>query len=494
MISINGRDIVLDENEGLLPWTDYDHVIWLAMNFIRTCPVEPRSDLPWYLVYSCFWTDPLRPAIWPDNPAGKFAMAVETLQRYYPYSGETWFIDVVRSMLNRLAVYSTPAEADWPLLPYASAEPVFGNYFGARADGHYVIEPDKVAQAGLAYLTFFKMTGESRYMELSVQCAGLLARKIRAGDESHSPWPFRVFAFSGEVVEEYSSQVIAAIKLFDQLIDLQVESAAKYEEARQIAWRWLLHFPLRNNCWKGYFEDIRLDPQNINRDQYSALETARYLLQHPDRDPNWAEHAGNLLRWVQEELGADPFYKAMVIHEQKYCFHVMGSHTARYASVCALYSSLTGDRTWADQARLSFNWATYMADENGWVRVGIDPPDYYNQCWFTDGYFDYVPHFLDGMASLPDLAPESTDHLLSTTSVIKQISYSPGGIRYSTFDPSAQELLKVTFRPSQVRCKNQPLSRKDAEDKGEGWCFQEEKRLLTITHIDSDVEILGEKG
>jgi hypothetical protein len=42
--------------------------------------------------------------------------------------------------------------------------------------------------------------------------------------------------------------------------------------------------------WEGYFEDIRLDPENANRDQLSPLETARYILQtaaiarsHPER-------------------------------------------------------------------------------------------------------------------------------------------------------------------------------------------------------------------
>ena len=79
MIYINEHEVRLDDQKGLLPWVDYDRVVWLAMDFIRRCPVEPRSGLPWYLVYSCFWTDPLRPADWPDNPAGKFAMAAETL-------------------------------------------------------------------------------------------------------------------------------------------------------------------------------------------------------------------------------------------------------------------------------------------------------------------------------------------------------------------------------------------------------------------------------
>ena len=114
VIEINDREIRLDETEGVLAWTDVDHLVWLAMDFIRRCPVEARTGLPWYLAYSCFWTDPLRPTDWPDNPAGKFAMAVETLIRYYAYSGETWFHEPVRTMLDRLIAYHTPEHFAWP--------------------------------------------------------------------------------------------------------------------------------------------------------------------------------------------------------------------------------------------------------------------------------------------------------------------------------------------------------------------------------------------
>ena len=82
MIEINGREIRLDDNESLLAWADADHIVRLAMDFIRRCPIDERTGLPWYVGYSCFWTDPLRPTDWPDNPAGKCGMAAETLVRY----------------------------------------------------------------------------------------------------------------------------------------------------------------------------------------------------------------------------------------------------------------------------------------------------------------------------------------------------------------------------------------------------------------------------
>ncbi len=218
MIIINNHEIVLDKQERLEAWTSYDAVVRLAMDFIRNCPVDPANGLPWYMQYSCFWTDPLRPAIWPDNPAGKFAWAVTTLLKYYPYSGDASHIAIVRRMLDRLWDYRTPVTCAWPDVPYASALPGTGVYFGARADGEYVTEPDKVAQVGRAYVDFYKLTGEIKYLQVGKRIAEVLAQKVRPGDEAHSPWPFRVDVRNGQVLEEYSSHFIPAVRLFDELI------------------------------------------------------------------------------------------------------------------------------------------------------------------------------------------------------------------------------------------------------------------------------------
>ncbi|MGA9531775.1 MAG: hypothetical protein WBR18_03585 [Anaerolineales bacterium] len=490
MIEINGRELKLDASEGLLPWTDADHVVWLAMNFLRHCPVDGRTGLPWYLAYSCFWTDPLRPADWPDNPAGKFAMAVETLVRYQAYTGETWFLEPVRLMLDRLIAYHAPEHFAWPGVPYASAEPAQGVYFGARADGHHVTEPDKVAQAALGYLRFFKIAGDEAYLRQAEACARVLAEKCQAGDADHSPWPFRVDVRDDTSVELYSSHVIVAIRLFDELLDLGLDQPDRLAAARDAAWNWLMAYPLQNGCWKGYFEDIRLDPENQNRDQYSALETARYLLQYPARDPDWRTHVKAILEWVVTTLGSQPFFESVPIHEQLFCYHVMGSHTARMAAICAQYAALTGESQYADLARRNFGWASYMVTDEGYVHVGVDPPDYYNQCWFTDGYFDFVPHFLDGMLSLPDLSPSAADHLLGTTSIVTSITYSPREIEYQTFDASAAEVLKLTFVPQRVLSGGIELPSGDTEAHS-GWIWDEAASTLRVQHDHSSVEISG---
>ena len=45
------------------------------------------------------------------------------------------------------------------------------------------------------------------------------------------------------------------------------------------------------------------------------------------------------------------------------------------------------------------NWATYSVDADGKNRYPND------DIWLTDGYGDYVRHYLRAMASFPELAP-----------------------------------------------------------------------------------------
>ncbi|HNR03081.1 MAG TPA: hypothetical protein PKK59_11150 [Anaerolineaceae bacterium] len=489
MYSINRHEVLLDCDEKLEARTSYDRVIWLAMDFIKRCPSDPRNGLPWYLQYSCFWTDPLRPTLWPDNPAGKFAWAVTTLIKYFPYSGDTAFIDIVRSMLDRLIDHRTPSHFQWPNAPYASAHPGTGVYFGARADGEYATEPDKVAQVGRAFIDFYELTGEEKYLSAAEDCAKTLLANLRQGDAQHSPVPFRVDVRDGQVIEEYTADMVQLVRLFDELVRL---GDSQYTEARDKVMQWILDYPLHDNTWKGYFEDIRLDPANENRDQLTALETARYLMSTPGITTDQVQQAKDLIDWVKHTLGAAPFFSAIPIHEQKFCYHVMGSHTVRFAALCAAWYEHSHDADYREIAVRSLNWATYMSSEDGTVTVGVDRPDYYNQCWFTDGYFDYVPHFLDVMASLPEYAPADTDHLLRSSTVVKNIEYRPLSIRYSTFDAVGEQVLRLTFEPTAVMSGGEPLPLGEEMAKNAGWNYDRQTHVLRVTHSRPQVEIVGQ--
>jgi hypothetical protein len=521
--------VVLDDQGKLLSWSSpqdraYDHVVGLAWDFIENkVPVE-SNGLRLYLVHSTFDPATLRGTDWPHHPAGLYAMFADSALAYYAYSGDQTALDRVREMLDyQLAHGTTPASWDWASVPYSSSDPGATEYFGAddvkyceklrpgagacgRGDGHFVIQPDKVGELGLGYLKFYELTGEASYRDAALACASALARHVRAGDLTHSPWPFRVFAHTNVIREEYTADMIAGIKLFDELLHLRWGDVASYQRSRRLAWDWLMKYPCHNNLWGAYFEDVPIDPNLVNWNQYSAGETARYLLQHPETDPEWRVHARGLLDWIEKTFAVDapatPQYRlvqeepiqygkqwgANVISEQTVeDMDKMGSHTSRYASLCALYYEKTGDESFKEKAFRAFNWASYMAHEDGLITEAMAEDEF----WFSDGYADYIRHFLAGMASVPEWSPPGEDHLLRSSSVVRKMNYAPGKLSYTTFDGDATEVFRLAFRPARVTANGAPLPQRTDLNEA-GWSFDAKTGVLRVRHAQArDIVVSG---
>jgi hypothetical protein len=493
-----------DEAGGLLGWfkpetpgAAYDHVVRLASAFVKdSTPNDPKTGLPIYFVSCSFngpqfsseadfragktWDD------WMNNPACFFAGAVQSLAvDFHAYTGERGYIDLVRRMLDhQLAHGTTPADWPWAQVPYASADPGNPEYLGAtrwenagmRGDGLHGIEPDKLGELGVGYAKFYEITEEPKYLEASLHCADALAKHIRdvtvKGDDfsdaqAHtSPWPYRVNARTGVVIDNYTANVIEPIRLFDELlrqrerIGLSGERAKAYERARSLAWDWLLSKsgPLITYVWNGYFEDVPSDPKLGNRVQIIPMETARYLLKTPPENVDALRHAQALTAYVKAAFG-EPGEPS--INEQSWCYVPMASHTARYASVEALLYEQTGDPRHKEEAYRHFNWATYSCAENGVVSVGPR----WTGTWWSDGYGDYIKHFFEGMAAIPEWAPAGENHLLRSSSVVQKIDYAPTTIAYRTFDDAGDEVLRLTAKPKRVRVGDRDL----AEGKNWKW-------------------------
>jgi hypothetical protein len=450
-------------------------------------------------------------------------MLVDCAIGYYGYSGESKVIDGVREVLDyQLAHGTTPADWDWASVPYSSSDPGAVEYFGAddtkycrhegdkdhcgRGDGHYALEPDKVAELGVGYLKFYELTGDPKYRDAAVACAKALARHVRPGDLTQSPWPFRVFAHTNVAREEYTAQVIAAIKLFDELGRLGLGGVGDYSLARKTAWEWLMKYPMKNHIWSAYFEDIPIDTDLLNWNQYSPLETARYLLQHPEIDSDWRKDAEGLIAWVERTFAVDvpatEHYRwvqqepvqygqrwgANAISEQtQQDMDKMGSHTGRYASVCALFYEKTGDHSYKEKAFRSFNWATYMAHEDGLITEAMAEDNF----WYSDGYGDYMRQFLAGMASVPEWAPPNESHLLYSTSVVTKISYGRDELRYSTFDGDATETLRLAFTPARITAGGVTLAKR-TDLRQPSWTLDSSTGVVRIRHRGAkDIAIRG---
>jgi hypothetical protein len=466
-----------DSQGRLLAWyqpgqnAGYDHVIRLAWRYLERSVAHDRrwhTKLPVYLVSSVYDRDTGQGSYWQHNPASLYGQFVDSLVAWYPYSGDQQAVTVVRRMLDyELAHGTSSAGWNWPQVPFATAcggDTYYGRCLAGMPRSFYGgIEPDKVGEVGVGYAEFYELTGERKYLRAAVAAADALANHVRLGDATHTPWPFRVDARTGAVLrgQEYGGMVISPVRLFDELIRLGAGNTARYATARAVAWRWLLNNPLNPHSrafhkWSGYFEDIPYNTHNLN--QASATMTAWYLLTAPDAattDPDWRAHVHDVITWVRDYLGAGLHFGAWAIDEQRtvgkrLCCSTLGlgSTTARWAAINALYAARTGDEEAREQAARSLSYATYFADDAG--RVACCGGDFDRPYWWDDGYSDYTRSFNWAMAALPGVAPSGQDHLLSSSSVVQGVSYAPRRIGYRTFDQQGTEVLRLSFRPRSV--------------------------------------------
>jgi hypothetical protein len=317
-----------------------------------------------------------------------------------------------------------------------------------------------------------------RYHDAALACARALVRHVRVGNALRSPWPFRVIAETGVVREEYCANLGPTLRLLDELARLGIGEVEEWRRARRLAWEWLLAHPFRNDGWANYFEDVFWLPKPTNLTQYNAGEMARYLLESTDLDPG-PEHARNLVDWIERtftgstEKEPGTQWGALTVSEQVEYMYKMGSHTARFASVQALLYERTGDAAAREKAFRSFNWASYMCDRRGVVRVGPVESSY----WFSDGYGDYIRHFMAGMGAVPEWAPPGKDHLVRSSSVVIEVAYEPSSVRYRTFDTSGEEVLRLGFEPKAVTGDGNELVRGSDTP---GWSFDPKTGVLRV--------------
>ena len=464
-----------------------------------------RQRLPYF--YCCFDFDratfELQPDHkWVNSTAYLRAMMEGFIERLYPYTGDPRTLEFLQSFADyELEHGLTPEGYAWSQVPYASANPGVERYSGWSNLGEDYIEPPIVGEDGYAYLRLYEMTGNTKYLREAIRCADALVKNWTPGDAEHSPWPVRSYAkdnkATGGGMGPYSANVIEPIMLFDELIRLKQGNVADYQRVRSAAWDWFKKYPLATNTWVGYFEDTIASMGNMN--QVIPLEFARYVLLHPDKDPEWREHARSLIEWVK----TTPKWPKFIVHgatittEQgngkEYCCNDPGqccdSHTSRLAAVEALYYAKTGDVAYRDEAYRSYNWVTYF---QGLSSAAHAP--FTGQWWFTDEYADGPRRMMDAFWAVPEWAPADESHLLGSSSVVTSIRYAKGSVTYSTFDPESDDVLRLDFVPQSVTASGRPLDRREYL-KSSGYTFDLATHVLRIRHDDSrDIDIQGEGG
>ncbi len=464
----------IDPQGGILPWyaanpgISYDRVIRLVWDFWKNMETD-SNGLKYYMNHQVW-----RPGHDKRGLGGdQLMMALSSWDLLYDYTGEKAVLDDMQYMADYYLSHSLSASSDaWPDLPYPYNTVVHsGFYDGDMILGKGYLQPDKAGSFGLELVHLYKKTGRVKYLEAAIRIANTLARNIRPGDGNHSPWPFKVHAKSGEPGKlinrpeinklpadspfrasqpsVYATNWTPTIRLFGELRTLGKGDTAGYAKAAGIALNWLKAYPAINNRWGPFFEDIL----GWSDCQINAITYASYLMDHEQADPDWKNTVKSIFGWVHHNLDDREFekYGVLTTDEQTIYRTPGNSHSSREASAELRYWEKTADTAYVRNAIRELNWATYMVSSQG--------RNYYirDDIWLTDGYGDYIRHYLRAMAAAPDLAPDGQDHLLASSTVIQDISYNPSSIAYRGFDRASRERFRLREKPRRVSQDGMPI-------------------------------------
>ncbi|MDB5134626.1 MAG: hypothetical protein JWP37_1229 [Mucilaginibacter sp.] len=487
--------IQTDKSGNIVPWFNPDpaiaydhnlHTIWSFWFNMR----RDLNGLPYYMNHQV-WNKNM------DDPRGiggdQFMMAISSWRLLYAYTGD----ENIKSNIYFLAGYYlthglSPSNCKWPDIPFPYNTLIYsGIYDGDMRNGKDIAQPDKAGSFGLELIHVYKIKNDPVFLDAAIKIANTLAANVKTGNNEHSPLPFKINVFTGETpllnlqtksegrsidTACYTSNLTGTLQMFLDLIQLNKGNVTAYKIAAGKILVWLKKYPVQTNKWGPFFEDVA----EWSQTQINAMTCARYMMEHPQYFPDWKLQVKNIINWVHTNFANTQWkkYGVVVTNEQTIYPVPANSHSSRQAADELLYGSLSGDTSLYKNAIRELNWATYMVDFDGKNCFPTDEP------WLTDGYGDYVRHYLRAMATYPVLAPVE-NHIIASTSVIQQADYKDHfkkflsvdfnktdtnkvRLYYRTYDNDGTEEIKLKTRPSAILLNDSAL--KDTAD-GEGYTW-----------------------
>jgi hypothetical protein len=300
----------------------------------------------------------------------------------------------------------------------------------------------------------------------------------------------RYHSFTGTWIDTagYTTNWAPTMQLFLDLIEMKKGDVTAYKKGFDSLLGWMKAFPMKENKWGPFFEDVDWWSET----QINAMTWARFIMEHREYFPDWKNDVQKIIDWTHKNFSNDKWkkYGVIVTNEQTVYQTPANSHSSRQAADELLYVSLSGDSTFFENGVRQLNWATYMVDFDGKNRFPQDEP------WLTDGYGDYVRHYLRAMDAIPELTAPDEDHIISSTSVIQQADYegylkkyiylnfentdsSKVKLFYRTFDTKGTEKIKLNKKPASILLDYNPMTENKT---GEGfeWKPMNNGGLLTV--------------
>ncbi len=349
-----------------------DHLLWFKGSRENLQDENGNTQMPW-VYYSNIQHngEPFPNSIdrFVSYPAFHHSLMIKTFIKYWKYLGDKQALKEAIKLADWNIAHRTPSEWAYGNMPYSTFEEKKPGGFRDKSG----IMPDKGAIMALAYLELYEATNKQKYKDAAESIANTLCKTQRP----NGTWPFRVDPKTEKVIEEYTSSVIYAVMLFENLDTLNKNNNFKFYHDR--TWEWLLNGPIKTKEFRGFYEDI---PENTEgRTNYDCLDVIRYLLSNRTDSNGYLEMALELNVWVEKIFmdKIEGFEPAEGIREQLQCNYIMGVHSLNWASMLLVLAKASDDEKMRERAIQTANYVTYYLQPDNRIVVGFN----YNQWWYS---------------------------------------------------------------------------------------------------------------
>jgi len=246
-------------------------------------------------------------------------MALSSWRLLYAYTGNERIKENMKFIADYYLSHSlSPSNAAWPDIPYPYNTLLYsGIYDGDMIIGKNYTQPDKAGSFGIELVHLYKIIKdqyfhhvERLYLEAAVKIANTLAQHVRDGDENNSPLPFKVNAITGETgqlkdnnrsdqnvgTSSYTSNWCGTLELFLELQELNAGDVQLYKQAFDKILTWMKKYPLSNNKWGPFFEDV----PGWSDTQINAITFAQFMMNHRELFPEWKKNVKKIFKEIIE--------------------------------------------------------------------------------------------------------------------------------------------------------------------------------------------------
>ncbi len=337
-------------------------------------------------------------------PATQNGLAILSYLKYWEFTGKTK--PKVLEWARRTGDYLvretlTPNRGAYPKFTRSTGYYMdFPLFRSAQGDSRYTrntIQPDKGGIAGYALLRLYDATGDKASLRQALRNARLLAKNMRVGDATHSPWPFRVDSVTGEHWGERCGNT--AYTLIEK-------GEAQFQPPRAALWQWIKQYLMTTpetppQClWVQFFEDYDMDN---NRNSWAPLEMARYLSERKEKlDPEWKSMAEQLIQFSLRNFSNTRPGGVTIMGEQDDDKDPWGGACSKLGGVAALFYAAGGGEAYKDIAFRNLNWMSYFIDNDGCPAQKAEATNTRRGGWQEDCHTDVVHNFVDAMTAVPE--------------------------------------------------------------------------------------------